>query len=280
MSFTPIRNWNTERYLSQFIGSYNYYRIYHMVKYDPIFRQVMINTIIFVLITLIVNVFGGLLISLATYFINEKSSSTLRLVWLLPRMSPIAVYSLVWYYFFHGSEIGTLNSLLLKLGIIDKPIVLGQGVIPWGPWSIIVFINGLVGVSFGMIVFSSALSHIPRELVIAARVDGATNWSISRKILIPMIRWHILYVFTWQLLSLITSYAHTFLLIEWGLVNRDYGTTLSLYVFLTAFGRGEQDQGLAAAAATILAIIGTVLGFLTLKILKFERMIAKPRGDI
>jgi inositol-phosphate transport system permease protein len=143
-----------------------------------------------------------------------------------------------------------------------------------------VFINGLVGVSFGMIVFSSALSHIPRELVIAARVDGATNWSISRKILIPMIRWHILYVFTWQLLSLITSYAHTFLLIEWGLVNRDYGTTLSLYVFLTAFGRGEQDQGLAAAAATILAIIGTVLGFLTLKILKFERMIAKPRGDI
>jgi len=280
MSFTPIRNWNTERYLSQFIGSYNYYRIYHMIKYDPIFRQVMINTIIFVLITLIVNVFGGLLISLATYFINEKSSSTLRLVWLLPRMSPIAVYSLVWYYFFHGSEIGTLNSLLLKLGIIDKPIVLGQGIIPWGPWSIIVFINGLVGVSFGMIVFSSALSHIPRELVIAARVDGATNWSISRKILIPMIRWHILYVFTWQLLSLITSYAHTFLLIEWGLVNRDYGTTLSLYVFLTAFGRGEQDQGLAAAAATILAIIGTVLGFLTLKILKFERMIAKPRGDI
>lgn len=198
MSFTPIRNWNTERYLSQFIGSYNYYRIYHMIKYDPIFRQVMINTIVFVLITLVVNVFGGLLISLATYFINEKSPSTLRLVWLLPRMSPIAVYSLVWYYFFHGSEIGILNSLLLKLGVIDKPIVLGQGVIPWGPWSILVFINGLVGVSFGMIVFSSALSHIPRELVIAARVDGATNWSISRKILIPMIRWHILYVFTFS----------------------------------------------------------------------------------
>ncbi|NJE43475.1 carbohydrate ABC transporter permease [Thermococcus sp. GR6] len=278
ISMTRMRNWNVDRYLTEFVGLYNYDRLFYMFQHDPTFKAVVLTTIVFVGITLMINVFGGLALALATFFINEKSASSYRLLWLLPRMSPIAVYSLVWYYFFHGSEIGTLNSVLMHLGLISEPIPWGQ-VIPWGAWSIIIFVNGLVGVSFGMIVFTSALNQIPRELVVAARVDGASSWQISRRILIPMIKWHLLYVLTWQFLSLLTTYPHLFLLVQWDLVNRDYGTTLALYVFNTAFGRGEQDQGLAAAAAVILSIIGIIGGFVTLKVLKFERMMRRPRGD-
>ncbi|NJD98239.1 sugar ABC transporter permease [Thermococcus sp. CX2] len=278
ISMTRMRNWNVDRYLTEFVGLYNYDRLFYMFQHDPTFKAVVLTTLVFVGITLMINVFGGLALALATFFINEKSASSYRLLWLLPRMSPIAVYSLVWYYFFHGSEIGTLNSVLMHLGLISEPIPWGQ-VIPWGAWSIIIFVNGLVGVSFGMIVFTSALNQIPRELVVAARVDGASSWQISRRILIPMIKWHLLYVLTWQFLSLLTTYPHLFLLVQWDLVNRDYGTTLALYVFNTAFGRGEQDQGLAAAAAVILSIIGIIGGFVTLKVLKFERMMRRPRGD-
>ncbi|USH00239.1 sugar ABC transporter permease [Thermococcus argininiproducens] len=279
ISFTKMRNWNTEKYLSEIVGLYNYQRLFHMFQHDPMIRAILLTTVVFVGITLLINVFGGLLLALGTFFINESSASSIRLLWLLPRMSPIAVYSLVWYYFFHGSDIGTLNSILLKLGVVSEPIPWGQ-ITPWGVWSIIIFVNGLVGVSFGMIVFTSALNQIPRELVIAARVDGASAWQISRKILIPMLKWHFLYVLTWQFLSLLTTYPHLFLLVEWDLVNRDYGTTLALYVFNTAFGRGEQDQGLAAAAAVLLSIIGIMGGYVTLKVLQFERMIHEPRGDV
>ena len=166
-----------------------------------------------------------------------------------------------------------------EFGLVSEPIPWGQ-ITPWGVWSIIIFVNGLVGVSFGMIVFTSALNQIPKELVIAARVDGASAWQISKKILIPMLKWHFLYVLTWQFLSLLTTYPHLFLLVEWDLVNRDYGTTLALYVFNTAFGRGEQDQGLAAAAAVLLSIIGIMGVYVTLKVLQFERMIHEPRGDV
>ena len=278
ISMTRMRNWNVERYLTEFVGLYNYERLLYMFQHDPTFKAVIMTTLVFVGITLMINVFGGLALALATFFINERPASSYRLLWLLPRMSPIAVYSLVWYYFFHGSEIGTLNSILMSLGLISEPIPWGQ-VTPWGAWSVIIFVNGLVGVSFGMIVFTSALNQIPKELIIAARVDGASSWQISRRILIPMIKWHLLYVLTWQFLSLLTTYPHLFLLVQWDLVNRDYGTTLVLYVFNTAFGRGEQDQGLAAAAAVILSILGILGGFVTLKVLKFERMMKKPRGD-
>jgi inositol-phosphate transport system permease protein len=279
ISFTKMRNWNIERYLTEVVGFYNYQRLFHMFQHDPLMRTVLLTTIIFVGITLIINVFGGLLLALGTFFINERSSSAIRLLWLLPRMSPIAVYSLVWYYFFHGSEIGTLNSILMKLGVLSQPVPWGQ-IVPWGAWGIIIFVNGLVGVSFGMIVFTSALNQIPKELVIAARVDGASAWQISRKILVPMMKWHFLYVLTWQFLSLLTTYPHLFLLVQWDLVSRDYGTTLALYVYNTAFGRGEQDQGLAAAAAVLLSIIGIIGGLVTLKVLQFEKMIHEPRGDI
>ncbi|AMM53126.1 carbohydrate ABC transporter permease [Pyrococcus kukulkanii] len=279
ISFTGMRNWNVDKYLHQVVGLYNYERLIHMFKYDPTFKAVILTTIVFVLITLIINVFGGLGLALGTFFMSEKPASAFRLLWLLPRMSPIAVYSLVWYYFFHGSSIGTLNSVLMKLGVINQPIPWGQ-IVPWGAWSVIIFVNGLVGVSFGMIVFTSALNQIPKELVIAARVDGASAWEISRRILLPLMKWHFLYVLTWQFLSLLTTYPHLFLLVEWDLVDRDYGTTLALYVFNTAFGRGEQDQGLAAAAAVILSILGIIGGFVTLKVLQFEKMIKKPRGDL
>jgi len=279
ISFTPLKNWNLDRYLGEIVGFRNYEKFFYMLQHDPIIRNVFLTTIVFITITLAINVLGGLGLALATYFVSEKLSAPFRTLWLLPRMAPIAVYSLVWYYFFHGSEIGTLNSFLMHLGIIKEPISWGHDIIPWGPWSIIIFVNGLVGVSFGMIVFTSAISNIPKELVIAARVDGASNWQISRRIFIPLMKWHILYVTTWQLLSLLTTYAHIFLLVQWGLVSRQYGTTWSLYIYQVAF-TGRTDQGLAAAAGVILVIVGGILGYITLRMLGFEKMITRPRGDI
>lgn len=280
MSFTPLKNWNIDRYAAQFVGLENYWKLFYMVTHDPSMKAILLTTIVFVAVTLAVNVLGGLGLAIGTYFMSERAAGASQLLWLLPRMTPIAVYSLIWYYFFHPSSIGTINSVLMHLGLIDKPIDIGQGIIPWGPWSIIIFVNGLVGVSYGMIVFTSAISNIPKELVIAARVDGAGNWDITGKILLPLLKWHIIYVTTWQLLSLITTYDHIFLLVQWNLVNRDYGSTWSLYVYNTAFQAGETDQGLAAAAGVVLVLISSVLGLITLKLMGFERMIKEPRGDI
>lgn len=280
LSFTPLKNWNIDRYSGDFIGLENYWKFFYMLTHDPSVKAVFMTTFVFVTLTLLVNVLGGLGLAIATYFMEERQAGLAQLFWLLPRMTPIAVYSMIWYYFFHPSTIGTLNSILIRLGLIDKPIDLGQGVIPWGAWAIIVFVNGMVGVSYGMIVFTSAISSIPKELVVAARVDGATNWEITRKILVPLLKWHIIYVTTWQLLSLITTYDHLFLLVKWNLVNRDYGTTWSLYIYNTAFQLGETDQGLAAAAGVILVLVSSGLGLLTLKLMGFGRLIKPPRGDI
>jgi len=281
VSFTPLRNWMVSRYLTEYSGLENYENLYMLVSKSPTMRLVVETTLVFVGLTLIVNVLGGLLLAIATYMIEERVSLGFRLLWLLPRMTPLAVFGLIWYYFFYGSSGGTLNSILLRAGLIDQPRFWGTeaGMLPWGAWSIIVFVNGLVGVSYGMIIFYSAFKNIPPELIVAARVDGAGNWQIIRHILVPMARWHIVFVTVWQLLSLITSYTHLFVLVEWRVVDKWHGMTWALFVFDQAFG-DVKNQGLAAAAAVVLVVIGVGLGLLTLRLMRFSELSEAPRGDI
>ncbi|AEM38751.1 binding-protein-dependent transport systems inner membrane component [Pyrolobus fumarii 1A] len=285
VSFTNLSNWNLMSMKVLDDPLYNYERLLHMFQYDPDFRKVVYTTIVFTLVTLVLNVGGGLLLALIAYLMEERLSTTFRALWLLPRMTPVAVYALLWYYFFSGSAFGTLNAFLRAMGLVEEPIGWGTSLdmLPWGAWLIIIYVNMLVGVSFGMIVFYSALRNIPWEHVVAARVDGASTLQLLRYILIPSIRWHLVFVTVWQLLSLLTTYAHIFLLVEWGAVDRWWASTWSLYVFMQAFYSGpgvRTEQGLAAAAASILVIIGAGLGLLSLRLLGFRKMMQPPRGEV
>ncbi len=281
ISFTPLTNWKVKTELTEFIGLQNYVDLVYFMRYDPDVQKVIQTTVVFVVFTLVINVLGGLILAILTFLIDERISLSFRLLWLLPRMTPLAVFGLMWYYFFYSGPQGILNNILMSLGLIGEPRSWGTDpeLLPWSAWSIIVFVNGLVGVSYGMIIFYSAFKNIPREILIAARVDGARTWEVIRYIMIPMVRWHIVFVTVWQLLSLITSYAHLFVLVQWSVVDKWYGTTLSLYVFDLAFGDFKL-QGLAAAAAVFLVAIGGVLGWLTLRIMRIDEMIQAPKGDI
>jgi len=281
ISFTPLRDWRVREFITDYIGLENYKNLWIYITQNPLGERVLKTTIVFVVFTLAVNVLGGLGLALATYLIEERISLGYRLLWLLPRMTPLAVFGLIWYYFFYGSPEGTLNAFLLHLGLIDQPRFWGTDpqLLPWGAWLIAIFVNGVVGVSYGMVIFYSAFKNIPRELIMAAKVDGATTWQIVRHILIPMVRWHLVFVTVWQLLSLVTSYMHLFVLTEWRVIDKTYGTTWALLVFQQAFGT-VKNQGFAAAAAVVLVIIGSILGLITLRIMRFRELVTTPRGDL
>ncbi len=278
-SFTPIRDWRVES-LGKSVGLDNYRRLFYLIRHDPDMGKVLETTVVFVSGTLLVNVVGGFLLAVAAFLLDERVSLGFRLLWLLPRMTPVAVFGLLWYYFFHGN--GMFVHFLQALGLLEGPTWIGQDqrFLPWGAWFIIIFVNGLVGVSYGMIIFYSAFKSIPRDIYMAALVDGARLRDIILKIMVPLTRWHIIFVTVWQLLSLLTTYAHLYVLVEWRVVDKWYGMTWSLYVFETAFGSTVSDQALAAAAAVILIVVGIGLGLATLRIMGFERELKPVRGDI
>jgi len=236
---------------------------------DPNILLIVKNTAIYVFFTLLINVFFGLALGiLTTYFVQrEFIGLTFRAIWMLPRISPPIVYILLWLWFFDPSEYGVLNSLRSFFGM--PPI-------EWlsdYPMIAIILANGLIGASFGMIIFSSAIKSIPRDLFQAAQVDGASQWSIIKDIIIPAVRWPLMFVTLWQCLSLLTSYEYILLLTNGGPLFES--EVLALYSYHKAFQNFEFGYG--AAISLVLVLIALIFSLITWKTFGMKKMISSSR---
>jgi inositol-phosphate transport system permease protein len=160
---------------------------------------IFLNTVFYVLVTLTFNVLVGLGVALLSMHVERKTGGVFRALWLLPRISPSVVYALMWTWAAAEPPLGIINQLTAPRGVTPRPWLNSD------PWLIVILINGFVGASLGMLVFTSAIESIPIDLFRAARVDGANAWQIVRRITLPLLKWPILFVLTYQTMSLLAS---------------------------------------------------------------------------
>lgn len=248
-----------------YVGIANFKRLFN----DPNITKILGNTFIYVAFTLLINVFFGLILALlTTYFIQrERYSLFFRTIWMLPRMTPPVIYALLWIWFFDPSEYGLLNGIRSLLDLPPTNIIAAE------PMLIIILANGLIGASFGMIIFSAAIKSIPRDMYYAASIDGASHWSIIKDIILPAIRWPFMFVTLWQLLSLLTSYEYILLITDGGpLIESE---VLALYSYHSAFQNFQYGYG--AAISLILVVIALICTFILWKFFRVKDMITPSR---
>jgi len=254
------------------IGLGNYIRIIT----DPWAPKILTNTFFYVGLTLsCFNVGLALLLAIITTHINEKVGAAIRAIWLLPRITPPAVYALLWLWATRREPSSLFNWVLGFFGI--EPI-------EWKlqyPWLIVILVNGFVGASFGMIIFTAALKNISRDVIWAAKVDGANTLQIIRHIELPLIKWPILFVTTYQTLSLLTSFEY--ILLTTGGGPGLYTTEVwALYAYDLAFRQygGISYFGYGASLAVFLVIIGIIASVLYLKLFRFRELMLEPKIEV
>jgi len=255
----------------QFIGLDNFERIFRG-RFTVI---VFWNTVLYVAATLTFNVLVGLAVALLSVHVDTRVGGVFRALWLLPRISPSVVYALMWTWAAAAPPFGIINQIVAPFGVE------GRFWLTTDPWLIIILINGFVGASLGMLVFTSAIESIPRDLFRAARVDGANAWQIVRRITLPMLKWPILFVITYQTMSLLASYEYILLTTDGG--PGLYGTEVwSLWAFHTALNSyyGNLQIGLGAAMAAILVIIALVISLFLLRIFRFNDLVSDAKVEI
>ncbi|MDF2646807.1 MAG: ABC-type transporter, integral rane subunit [Paenibacillus sp.] len=236
---------------------------------DPHYFEIIKNTVVYVFFTLLINVlFGFALGLLTTYFIKKETVGlVVRTIWMLPRISPPVVYILIWLWFFDPSQYGVLNSLR---SLFDLP---PEKWLVESPMTAVVLANGFIGASYGMIIFSAAIKSIPSDLFIAARVDGASHRSIIMDIIIPSVRWPLMFVTLWQIMSLLTSYEYILLLTKGGPL---YETeVLALYSYHNAFQNFEYGYG--SMVALVLVLVALLLSLIFWKVFGMSKMIRASR---
>ena len=251
----------------------NYSKIFN----DRFFSKFLSNTFFYVLTTLALFNFGSaLVIALLTTHINRRAGFFFRLMWLLPRLTPSVIYILMWRRIATRAPFGILNQFLVPLGLGT-----GQDLLQTNPWFFVILVNGFIGASFGLVIFTSAIEAIPKDYLTASKVDGASTLQTIRHVILPMIRWPILFVITYQTLSLLTSFEQILLLTGGGpgLFKTEVWALRAYHLALSTEG-GNTQWGYGAAWAVILVIIGVVAAIIYMRVFKFDELVQEPKIDL
>lgn len=251
----------------KWVGLLNYRELFG----DPFIGKIFGNTVRYVVLTLLFNVGMGLTLALLSTSIPVRYGNQVRALWLLPRILPPVVYVLI------------LQGLTREapFGLVSNVVGVSHNWITAEPWTTIILANGLVGASFGMLIFTSAIRAIPHDLFYAAAVDGATAAQAVRRVVLPMLRWPILFVTAYQTLSLLTSFEYILLLTQGG--PGFYTTTVwALHAYQLALSNyfGNVRFGLGAAMAALLVVIGILVSLLYLRIFNFKDLVTEPKIEV
>lgn len=161
-----------------FVGLDNYARLAE----DPIFSRSLLNTLMWVVGTLLLPVLLGLLIAVATY--RMRLGGAVQLLVVLPYAISGAATAVLWNFMLTSD--GAVNQVLRAVGLdsLAHPWLL-----EW-PHNTIAMIVASTwqGTGLNVVLFAIGLRAIPRETLEAAALDGATGWRLFRHVTFPQLR--------------------------------------------------------------------------------------------
>jgi inositol-phosphate transport system permease protein len=257
---TGLRNY-------EMIGFENYLTIFK----HPNTPANLMTTVKYVVFTLcFFNVGMALVTALLSTHVPRRAGFMYRALWLLPRLTPSVVYIMMWKFIGADAPYGILNRHILgPLGVEPANLITTQ------PFIFVILTNGFIGASFGMIVFTSAIESIPKDYMTAALVDGCTVWQRIRYVILPMISWPLLFVTTYQTLSLLTSFEQIMLLTDGA-----GGTEVwALWAYHRALANywGNFQWGFGSALAMLLVAIGIIMSIIYMRFFRFDVLIQEPK---
>lgn len=174
-SFTSLKLSFGKSY--EFVGIDNYAAAFK----DELFINSFLITILFVVVTVILEVIFGMAIALLFSREHRKFGLT-RTLLLLPMVSTPVVVGILWRILLN-TDYGVINYLFSWLGLskanwLGEPAlavisIMAVDIWQWTPFMVLIII--------------AALLSVPHELVEASRIDGATRWVTFRSVRLPFI---------------------------------------------------------------------------------------------
>ncbi|MDT7621179.1 MAG: multiple sugar transport system permease protein [Pseudonocardiales bacterium] len=238
---------------SRFVGFDNFIRAFTSVE----FGQSLLYTVFFTVVSAII---GQNVLGMALALLMRAGNSVVRAVvsaivigaWVLPEV--VAGY--IWVAFF-GVD-GSLNHFLGSLGLSPQDLLFSTPILA------VSIANIWRGTAFSMLVYSAALSEVPKEIEEAAVMDGASTWRKLISVILPMVRRSIatnLMLITLQTLSV---FGLIWTMTKGGPSNKS--ETLPLFAYQQAFQFSQLGYG--TALALILLFIGGIFSLVYLRTLR------------
>jgi len=217
---------------------------------DDIFRIALWNTLVFAVVAVAIEIVLGLTLAILVSSVT-RLKGLIRTALIVPiLMPPVAIGSM--WKLMYSLDFGVLNQVVTAFGL--QPV-------NWlGSTSLalisIIIVDVWHWTPFVFLILFAAVEGLPREVIEAARIDGARNRDIIFKIIIPLLKPALAVALLFRIILAFKVFDEVFLLTSGG-----PGTStemVSLHLYKVYFQQNELGYG----ALLSLTIIAATIAFL------------------
>ncbi|HXR26397.1 MAG TPA: sugar ABC transporter permease [Candidatus Baltobacteraceae bacterium] len=233
---------------TKFVGLANYSFVFS----DPDTLGAIKNNVIWLVLLTALTVGLGLVIAVLVDRVRYESVA--KSIIFMPLAISATAASVIWLFMFAYQpagtpQDGTLNAMLAAVGV---------GPVPWLTVSdfsfntiLLVLVMAWTWTGFCMVIISSALKGISPELIEAARVDGASELQVFRRITLPLLMPTLFVVGTTMVITALKAFD-----IVYVMTNGNFDTQVIANAMIEQlFTNGDFGKGSALAIVLMIAII-------------------------
>jgi trehalose/maltose transport system permease protein len=227
----------------EFVGLQNYRDLLD----DTVFRDSVVVTVKFTVITVSIELVLGMIMALA---VNSgfRGRGAMRAMMLIPWAIPTVVAAQMWKWML-DDVFGVVNDGLLRVHVIDRPVAWISD--PSTSLAAVCIVDIWKTTPFVALLLLAGLQVIPRELYEAGDVDGASKWSQFWRITLPLLLPTVFVVLIFRTLDALRVFDVFYVFFG----SRQDTQTMAIYTQNTIVAAGDVGYG-AALSVAIFLIIG------------------------
>ncbi|MCY0874922.1 MAG: sugar ABC transporter permease, partial [Firmicutes bacterium] len=230
---------------------------YGIVFANQQFWQALVFTLVYAVITVIVELVLGLLVALA---LNQpiRGRGLAVAVMLVPWTLITVISAQMWDYIYNGVY-GVLNYILMSVHLIQAPVLwLGQPTLA----TVSMMVADIWKTTpFVTMILLAGLQLIPDDLYEAAKIDGATAWHRFWNVTFPLLRPSLGLATLFRMLQAFGLFDLPFVLTGGGPGTST--TSIAMLAYRAIFNDGNYGPGTAVAVTTVAFVV--VLAVFSLK---------------
>ena len=231
------------------LKGFNNFENFTTVIKDPAFALVLKNTLVWTVAVVVISTVLGFILAL---ILNNKfrGRKVVRAIVVFPWATTLVIQASVWNFIIN-KDYGTLNTLLIKMGIIDKAVNWTPGPGAYFAWEIACGI--FVTIPFVCFCVLSGLQSIDSSLYEAATVDGATYFQKLFSVTLPLVRPSLTVSTVLNIIYVFNSFPIIWTMTKGDPANRT--DTLVTYLYKLAFYNGKQGEASAVSVIGFLILL-------------------------
>jgi len=224
------------------VGLENYRRL---VTEDYFVGRTLVNTAFYLL-----GLPLGIAVALGVAMLLDRATrfrGFFRTVYFVPAVCSIVALALLWKWLYRA-DYGLINTALSALGVDDPPAWLSDrrlvkpSLVVMGVWT---------NLGYDVVILLAALKTVPRHLLEAAELDGASAWQRFRHVTFPAISPTVFFVSVTGTIAILQSFDQVWVMTRGGPAYSS--ATFMLYVYVTGFQYFR--MGYACAMAWLLGVL-------------------------